>query len=368
MSEDKKVSALEERIATRFGRAFCILTGRATTAIYLILAALGISGPENEVLMPSMTCPSPANAVLYAGLTPRYVDVDADHFNAAGQHFEAAITSQTRAIMAIHLFGCAAPMQELTELARGRGLFLIEDVAQAIGNRYEGKYLGAWGDASVLSFGAGKILDAERGGALLIDDRALADEARVRLQKLSEYQSDFALMFDLYREQFYSLQQRQVAGLLNRAQAAKYFRLLYQLYQPMYLFRMESERIERIGKLIDRLDHEIDMRRERLACYYRHFSELENFRWQAVADDPILYRFSLLAKDREQRDRATRALREQGFHASNLYPPLHRYLSEDGELPISDYIGERILNLWMDDSIDEARIIAMSRVLQQTSK
>jgi len=157
---------------------FCVGVGNGLDALYLILKACGI-GAGDEVIVPSNTYIATWLAVSYAGATPVPVEPDPETFNIAPGNIEAAITSKTRAIMPVHLYGQAADMDPIMSIARKRKLKVIEDNAQAHGAHYKGRRTGSLGDAAATSFYPAKNLGAfGDAGAVTTNDAELA--ARVR--------------------------------------------------------------------------------------------------------------------------------------------------------------------------------------------
>ncbi len=149
-----------------------------TDAIHLTLRALGI-GPGDEVVVPSLTFVATAEAVVLAGATPRFADVDSDTLLLTAETLEAAITPRTKCVIAVDLYGQPANMDELIEVAHRHGLFLLEDAAQAHGARWRECPTGALGDAACFSFYPGKNLGAfGDAGAVVTDDAALAGRVR----------------------------------------------------------------------------------------------------------------------------------------------------------------------------------------------
>src|SRR5438445_376827 len=139
-----RVAELERRFAQQVGVRHAVATSSGTTALHLALIANGI-GPGDEVITSPFTFVASANAMLYVGAKPVFVDVDDDTFNLNVSQIEAAITPRTRAIMPVHLFGHPAPMDEIVQLAERRSLRLIEDCAQSIGATYHARPTGTFG-------------------------------------------------------------------------------------------------------------------------------------------------------------------------------------------------------------------------------
>lgn len=174
----EEVADFEDAFARFSGVRHCVGVANGTDAIELMLRACGI-GPGDEVILPTNTFVASALAVVRAGATPVLVDNDPLYYLIDTQKVEPAITNQTRAILAVHLFGQLAPMEALSELAKARGLVLLEDAAQAQGALRDGKPPGYWGAAAATSFYPGKNLGAfGDAGAVFTDSASLAGRVR----------------------------------------------------------------------------------------------------------------------------------------------------------------------------------------------
>jgi perosamine synthetase len=176
-SQGPFVSRFENAFAAEAGCEFGVACSNGTVALHLALTALGI-GPGDEVIVPAFTMIAVANAARYTGAAVRLVDVEPAHFNLDPALVEAAITSRTKAIVAVHTYGHPAEVRRLQELSRAHDLQLIEDAAEAHGAEFEGKRVGSFGRASTFSFYANKVVTTGEGGMVTTNDRDLAQLAR----------------------------------------------------------------------------------------------------------------------------------------------------------------------------------------------
>ena len=174
-----EVEALERELAAYLGVRHAITLNSGTDALVIALRALGV-GPGDEVITTPFTFFATVEAICHAGATPVFADIDPDTFTLDPDLAAAAVTPRTRAIVPVHLFGHAAEMARLRDLAGAHGLRVVEDVAQAFGGRFRGRLLGTLGDFGAFSFFPRKNLGAYGDGGLLITaDDALADAARM---------------------------------------------------------------------------------------------------------------------------------------------------------------------------------------------
>ncbi len=173
-----EVEAFERELAEFAGARHCVGVGNGTDALTIALRALGIGGGD-QVVVPALTFYATAEAVLNAGATPVFCDIDPRTFTMTAATAAAAIGERTAALLPVHLFGNPAPMEELRELATARGLRLLEDAAQAAGATLGGRRAGALGDAAAFSFFPSKNLGGfGDGGAILTGDDEVAALAR----------------------------------------------------------------------------------------------------------------------------------------------------------------------------------------------
>jgi len=169
-------------LTERLGSPKALLTHSCTGALELSALLLGI-GPGDEVIMPSFTFSSTANAFVLRGAIPRFIDIRPDTLNIDEEQLSSAITARTRAIVPVHYAGYPCNMTALMAIARERGLHVIEDAAQALLSDVDGSKLGTIGDLGCLSFHETKNIIAGEGGALLINDPALAERAEILWEK-----------------------------------------------------------------------------------------------------------------------------------------------------------------------------------------
>ena len=176
-SSGKYVSAFEEAFAAYCGAKHGIAVCNGTVALHLALVALGI-GPGDEVIIPDFTMAASAFAVCYTGAMPVFADAEPGAWNMDAARVAAKISSKTRAIMPVHIFGNPCDMAPLRELADTRGLFLLEDAAEAHGAEWQGKKTGSLGHIAAFSFFANKNIATGEGGMVVTSDDTLAAACR----------------------------------------------------------------------------------------------------------------------------------------------------------------------------------------------
>jgi len=290
-----KVEECEERLAGVSGRGGAVLVSRATVGLAAVLRALGLPRGSG-VVMPVMCCANVVHAVKGAGLEPLFVDMEVGFGIDLGRA-KRVVTAHgnVRVQLAVPLFGGGIDMAGLVGFAERHGLAVVADLAQFGMRNVECGVRNAV--ASVYSFGLGKIGDAGGGGAVVSDDAVLLQRVRGEVEGKREL--------------------REIA--------------------------------ERIRRSLDGLEAEMAARKE-IAERYRAELRVEGVEHPGEKGPLPLWKYSVLVKDRGERDRVTRRLLERGVEASNLYAPLSRWFGGYADGGREKYgaawgIWERIINL-----------------------
>lgn len=181
-SQGPYVTRFQDAFAARHGVAHALATTNGTAALHLALVALGV-GPGDEVIVPDITFGASANAVIHAGARPVFVDIDPRTWTMTAEAVTRRVTGATRAIMPVHLYGHPCDMDPILELARARGLAVVEDCAEALGATYKGRPVGALGTVGCFSFFANKVITTGEGGMVTTDDHGLHE----RMIKLRDH-------------------------------------------------------------------------------------------------------------------------------------------------------------------------------------
>jgi perosamine synthetase len=188
LSLGPKMEEFEASVSSYVGQPFGIAVSSGTAGLHLCIRALGI-GHGDEVIVPSFTFIAAANAIRYEGATPVFVDIDPQSLNLDPVRVEEAITIHTRAIIVVHTFGVPAEMDALLNIAERHHLRIIEDACEAIGAEYDGRRVGAFGDAAVFAFYPNKQITTGEGGMVVTRDQHLATEIRA-MRNQGRYDSD----------------------------------------------------------------------------------------------------------------------------------------------------------------------------------
>jgi perosamine synthetase len=176
-SKGEFIDRFEADFANYVGSSQAISVSNGTVALHLALLALGL-GPGDEVIIPGLTYVATANSVAYVGATPVLSDINPDDWNIDVDRLESLITSKTKAIIPVHLYGMPCHMEQIVDIASRHNLFIIEDCAEALGSKINGKHVGTFGDIATFSFYGNKTITTGEGGMVVTNDRMLGMKTR----------------------------------------------------------------------------------------------------------------------------------------------------------------------------------------------
>jgi perosamine synthetase len=186
-SKGKYIAEFEQQFAEYIGVRHAVAVTNGTVALHLALLALGI-GDGDEVIVPTLTYIASVNAIRYTGATPVFADSDRKYWQLDPESIKRCVTPRTKAIMPVHLYGCACDMSAIVKIAHEHNLFIIEDCAEAIGTKYGNQLVGSFGDIAAFSFFGNKTITTGEGGMVITDDETLYNRCmHLKGQGLAKY-------------------------------------------------------------------------------------------------------------------------------------------------------------------------------------
>lgn len=295
-----------------------VVTSNGTTALFLALKVLGI-GEGDEVIVPSLTFISPVNTIRYVGAEPVFVDVCRDTYVIDVEKIEKVITSKTKAILPVHLYGHPVDMDELVYLAKKYNLYIIEDATEALGSVYKGKNVGTIGDVGCFSFNGNKLITTGAGGMLVTNNEKLGEKAK-----------------------FLSIQ----AKVVNENKSFYHPEIGYNFRMPNILAAMGCAQLENI-------DEYIKIKREN-ADYYNQL--LKNIRGITLPTEKewaknVHWLYSIIVEDEYgiSRDELIKILAENQIESRPFFIPIHEmppYINcKHGDLTVTEELKKKGLNL-----------------------
>lgn len=315
------VDRLEHGIGTYLSVDHALACANGTVALHLALMALGI-GPGDEVVVPSLTYIATANAVTYCGATPVFADCDPETWNITRETIEPLLTERTRAVIVVHLYGNPVEMDPILALARDRGIFVVEDAAEAHGATYQGRRVGGLGDIGTLSFYGNKLMTTGEGGMVLTNN------------------PQFASRMKLLRGQGMDPERRYWFPIVG------------------YNYRLTNLQCAIGLAQFERLEEFIETRRSLAKLYGSLLYGLNGARFQVEkpGNRSVNWMSNIVFADEARRTAVVAALTAAGIETRPLFQPLHlmppyRHLAAD--CPIAEDLGRGGLSLPSGGHIDD---------------
>jgi len=326
------VAKFEQDFAKFCGTANSIGVGNGTDALWLVMLALGI-GPGDEVITVPMTFMATTEAISYCGAKPVFVDIDERTYTLNPDLLEHAITPRTKAIIPVHLFGQTADMDPILDIAKRRGLAVIEDACQAHGAEYRGRKAGSIGTAGCFSFYPGKNLGAlGEAGAVVTN----SEELKNKIQMLREH-----------------------------GQAKKYYHTLIG-----WNARMDGIQGAALRVKLKHLDRANEARRAHARFYDQQLAEVEEIILPTEAEY-ARHVYHLYVVRLQDRDRVLQAMADKGKASGNHYPnPVHlqeaySFLGHrKGSFPVAERCAEEFLSLPMYPELTPPQLEAVVHELK----
>ncbi len=328
----KKVN---EFIEKTFNTKKALLTTSCSSALDMAAILINLQ-PGDEVIMPSYTFVSTANAVVLRGATPIFAEIDEKTLNIDAKDIESKITERTKAIFPVHYAGVSCDMDAIMKIAKKHNLKVVEDAAQGVNARYKDKYLGTIGDIGCYSFHETKNYSCGEGGAILINyDDDLIEKAEIIREKGTNRSKFFRGEVDKY-----SWVSMGSSFLPSDVLAA----ILYAQF----------EKLDKINNL-------------RKAVYERYYYQLKPLEQEGIMRLPIIplectsnyHIFYILLNSENERNNLMDSLKTRGVNAIFHYVPLHssqmgtKLGYKEGDLPITEDLSKRLLRLPMYTGLTE---------------
>jgi len=309
----KYIDEFEEKFARYCNTEYAISTSNGTTALHLVLVSIGVM-PEDEVIIPDLTFIATASAIKYIGAKVVIVDVEEDTLCIDPKAIEKAITSKTKAIIPVHLYGHPANMREVNRIAKNSNIFVIEDAAEAHGAEENGRKVGGLGDAGVFSFYGNKIMTSGEGGMITTNDEKLYNKMKL----LRDHAMDKDKRY-WHTEVGFNYRMTNLQAALGVAQFERIYELLAKKKE---IFDWYKEGLENIPNI--KLNFQKD--------------GYKNVYWMVCIE--------LYAYDENKRDEFIEMLKEKGIDSRPFfYPVSDMPIYDSCDTPITHKVYQQGINL-----------------------
>lgn len=343
VTEGTNVKEFEEKFAKQFGYKHAIATSSGTDACIAALASLYEFDAKrgDEIIVPATTFVATANAVLAAGFTPKFVDIELETLNINPNKIEEEITDKTRAIMPVHLMGKPCEMDTILKIAKKHDLKVVEDSCEAHGAKYRGKYIGTIGDMGVFSFYVAHLVICGEGGMVVTDDDEIADVIR---SVKTHGRPTGSIYFDFQR---FGLNLR-----MNDLTAAIGIEGMEQFEET---FNKRKDNIYSLSELTKELTD------------YLHFIKEEDYEIVCPHAFPVV-----LKDPKYNRNKLYQYLESKGIQCKTLFgslPTQHKAFEflgyKKGDFPVAEYVGENSLHFGIHQYLNDNDLVYISKVLKE---
>ncbi|MDD5472786.1 MAG: DegT/DnrJ/EryC1/StrS family aminotransferase [Candidatus Methanoperedens sp.] len=333
-SSGKYILKFEKGFSEYCDTKYGISCSNGTTALHLALLALGI-GKGDEVIVPTLTFIATANAVTYTGARPVFVDSDSITWNIDPRKIEEKITTKTKAIIPVHLYGNPCNMDEIMDIAGKYGLYVIEDAAEAHGAKYKGRMVGSIGNMGCFSFYGNKIITTGEGGMITTNEEESADKiAMLRdhaMSKDRKYWHDFI---------GYNYRMTNLQAALGLAQ-------------------------------LENIDNIIEIKRKNARIYSFLLRDVKGitFPREESRDKNVYWMYSVLIEDDYgiTRDALMKKLSTEGIDSRPFFYPIHIMppYRDVGDFPVAEVLSKKGINLPSSAKLNRTEIEKICKVIQK---
>jgi len=349
----KNVTEFEKEFAEYIGTKHAISVGNGTDALVIALKALGV-GEGDEVITSTFTYFASAECISAVGATPVFVDVEKDTFNIDPEKIEEKITSKTKAIIPVHIFGKSADMDKINAIAKKYNLKVIEDACQAVGSKYKGKMIGTLSDVACFSFFPTKNLSCAGDGGMIVtsDDNIATIATALRTHGSGETgQKAYNLLNNITEEVVTS----------KSGDDTVYNPLKYYNYLIGYNSRLDAIQAAILRVKLPQLDKWNSRRREIAKTYDEELNGSNVITPIVREENETVYHQYVLQCD--NREEMLNKLKEKGIATGVYYPvPLHLqkvYTDlgyKEGDMPVAEYLSHRTFAIPVYPELNEEQI------------
>ena len=355
------MNSTEIKLSEMHSRSGCMLLGSGTIGLMLSLKALEIK--SSLIAVPNNSCFSVIQAIYYSQNIPLFIDIDKHDFGLSPLALLKA--KEYAAVIAVHAYGRICQIETISAICKNVGVPLIEDLAVAQGATNKGIPAGSYGDLSIISFGAGKIIDIGHGGAILSNDpmlikaikRLSCDLPSFKKRNEDRMQAVSKLHTWMYNNQYLA------------SVKVQYEKFIFAIEQAKLDFMYKFDQLQRANLEIqlEKLGNNIKSRQKKSDRFFKKLSFRDDVEPLIHPQGDVYWRFNILLK--HSRNRILKRLLDEKLPISSWHPSVDIFYSNrdliNQETPICDRVSEQILNLWVNDTVDQNYETSVVDIIKQ---
>ncbi|MCD6109004.1 MAG: DegT/DnrJ/EryC1/StrS family aminotransferase [Thermoplasmata archaeon] len=327
-----EIKKFEEMVAEYVGKKYAVAFNSGTSALHAILLAYGI-GEGDEVIVPSFTFVSTANAPLFVGAKPVFAEIEDETYGLDSEDVKERITKKTKVIMPIHYGGSPCKnIKELSEIAEDNKILLIEDAAESLGAKIGNEMVGSFGDAAMFSFCQNKVITTGEGGIIVTDSEEIYEKLKL----------------------ICSHGRSETANYFTSSGQVDYITLGYNFRMPTMTASLGISQMKKINKVAE-------MRRKNAAYYTSLLKNIDGVKPPVPPDNFYhVYQMYTIKVEKNLRDKLKEYLLNRGVFTKIYFDPVHltkfyreKFGYKEGDLPITEEISKKVLTLPMYPALKE---------------
>jgi len=340
------MNQLEKRLANLHHRKYCKLTGNGTTALYLALLSKGYK--NKKIAIPNNVCMNVILPIYFSENIPVFIDIEK---YTLGLDITKLQDIEIDSLIAVHGYGNICNINSIEEYCKEKNTFLIEDVAVAQGLSIENKPLGSFGDASILSFGSGKNIDIEHGGAILTDDEKIFKNIKENLSTLPDFLIEKEKVIDEISKYHTKLYNIDYGKSLNKHHQE--FKSICLQKKDSFLYKFDDSFSLQLHNSLDNLENLIFLRNKNAEYLKNRFKNIRGITILEPKYGSSYWRFNIFVEN--YRDELFKYLLSKKYKVSSWYHSVDLLFEKRMNLdtPISDWVSENIINIWVNEEIDQ---------------
>lgn len=353
MRQAKSVNNLEKELAALHQRQFCILVGNGLTAIYLALLSQGFS--KKRIAIPNNVCMNVLLPIYFSNNFPVFVDIEKE---TLGLDLSMATGIEFDCMIAVHAYGNVCNVEKIDNFCKNNQIFLIEDVAVAQGKKINGRPLGSFGKVSILSFGSGKIINIRHGGALLTDDQSIYEKVSTLLEEIPDFSPGNEKRLEKISRKHTNLYNIDCGKTLPKF--ASKFKEHCLKNMVCFLSKFSNLFVNELEKQLKNLPIFLKMRDENSRFLLNRLCKNDKISILEAKFGSAYWRFNIFMEER--RDELLRHLLAKNFRVSSWYHSIDLLFEGriNHETPLSNWVGDKIINIWVNEEIDENYLESIS--------
>ncbi len=350
-----KARSVETALKKLCKRKYVLLTGNATTSLFLSLKSLNLK-PNSKIIIPNNSCPHVPLSVYLAGYSPLFTDIDKKNFGLSIKALKKNFTQKVKAVIAIHAYGIGCSIDQISKFCVSKSIPLIEDSALLLGTNIKTKPVGSFGNISVLSFGKGKVIDIGDGGALMTNDletfntvTKINDNLNIKIPYAKNQINKMNIAHTKIYNNYYLKNKKSIVRKKYMSKALKNAKFLLYKFDKKLLKKIIINK-KRINKIKNKRIQNCLYLEKKLQKIKSNF-----FNIKRISKNSIPWRYNIFFLKENNRNFVLENLLKRRIKISSWHPRLDIFFEKNkkGNFPVTNSLDKSILNIWINNEVNK---------------